>query len=54
MYTDFSVTDQEAILLRKVHPDTHEPVIVFATSDVVSMYRFKKIILCDIRNQKES
>jgi hypothetical protein len=34
MYTDFSVTDQEAILLRKVHPDTHEPVIVFATSDV--------------------
>ena len=31
MYTDFSVTDQEAILLRKVHPDTHQPATVFAS-----------------------
>jgi hypothetical protein len=29
--TDSSVTDQDAILLRKVHPDTHEPATVFAS-----------------------
>jgi hypothetical protein len=28
--TDSSVTDQEAIPLRKVHPDIHELVIVLA------------------------
>jgi hypothetical protein len=29
--TDSSVTDQEAVLLRYVHPDTHEPATVFAS-----------------------
>jgi hypothetical protein len=29
--TDYFVTDQDAILLRKVHPDTHEPATVFAS-----------------------
>jgi hypothetical protein len=29
--TDFFVTDQDAILLRKVHPDTQEPATVFAS-----------------------
>jgi hypothetical protein len=42
--TDSSVTDQEAILLRKVNPDTHEPATVFASIECLKRNRTSNIL----------
>ena len=38
------LTDQEAILLRKVHPDTHEPANVFASIKCLKRNRTSRIL----------
>jgi hypothetical protein len=42
--TDSSVTDQEAIVLRKVNPDTHEPATVFASIKCLKRNRTSRIL----------
>ena len=41
---DSSVTDQETILLRKAHPDTHEPATVFASIECFKRNRTSRIL----------
>ena len=42
--TDSFVTDQEAILLRYVHPDTHEPATVFASIKCLKRNKTSRIL----------
>ena len=43
--TDSFVTDyQDGILLRKVHPDTHEPASVFASIECLKWNRTSRIL----------